>query len=52
VPRVRRRLRKVLLTRGMIGTVITSVDAETPRMLEGLVGPARGSADDAVPMQA
>jgi hypothetical protein len=32
-----RNVYKVLLTRGMIGTVITSVDAETQQMLESLV---------------
>jgi len=35
--RLVRNVYKVLLTRGMVGTVITSVDAETQRMLEGLV---------------
>ncbi len=35
--RLVRNVYKVLLTRGMIGTVITSVDAETQRMLEVLV---------------
>lgn len=40
-----RNVYKVLATRGMVGTVITSVDPETQQMLEGLVGPVRGSAD-------
>ena len=35
--RLVRNVYKVLLTRGMVGTVITSVDAETQRMFEGLV---------------
>ena len=30
---------KVLLTRGMVGTIIHSVDAETQNFLEGLIGP-------------
>ena len=34
--RLVRNVYKVLLTRGMVGTVITSVDGETQRMLEGL----------------
>ena len=32
-----RNVYKVLLTRGMVGTVITSVDEETQQMLRGLV---------------
>jgi hypothetical protein len=36
--RLVRNVYKVLLTRGMVGTVITSVDPETQRLLERLVG--------------
>ncbi len=39
--RLVRSVYKVLLTRGMVGTVITSVDPETQRLLEGLVGARR-----------
>jgi uncharacterized protein len=35
--RLVRNVYKVLLTRGMVGTVITSTDAETQQMLERLL---------------
>ena len=41
--RLVRNVYKVLLTRGMVGTVITSVDAETQQLLERLVRPAAGA---------
>lgn len=53
--RLVRNVYKVLLTRGMIGTVITSVDPETQQMLEDLIGPVRGSVGSravVVPVQA
>jgi DUF2075 family protein len=34
---------KVLLTRGMIGTLIVSVDDETQRLLQTLIGPKPSS---------
>ena len=40
--RLVRNVYKVLLTRGMVGTVITSVDAETQQLIERVVGPALG----------
>ena len=40
--RLVRNVYKVLLTRGMIGTVIYSVDAETREMLRSLVPAVRG----------
>lgn len=39
--RLVRNVYKVLLTRGMVGTVITSTDAETQAFLEELLAPAR-----------
>lgn len=39
--RLVRNVYKVLLTRGMVGTVITSVDPETQAMLTGLLGAVR-----------